>query len=72
MKQCMIWRDQYDKEVFYIGIKSKHGYTQYISCFLGGVIDCFGLTKEEVKLITTEPQPIRLVMLFHNQPQNLD
>lgn len=72
MKQCMIWRDQYDKEVFYIGTKDKHGCTQYISCFHDGVIECLGLTKEEAKLVTTEPQRIRIVILFHNQPENLD
>lgn len=68
MKQVMIWRDQYDKEVFYIGTHDKHGYTQYVSCFLDGVIECFGLTKEEAAHVTTKPQAIRLVTLFHDPP----
>ncbi len=68
MAQCMIWRDQYDKDVFYIGTKDKHGYIQYISCFLDGMMGCFGLTKEEAAHVTTEPQAVKLVMLFHNPP----
>lgn len=64
MNQCMIWRDQHDKDMFYIGTKDKHGYTQYVSCFLDGVIECFGLTKEETEHITTEPQAVRVVMLI--------
>ena len=66
MDQCMIWRDTHDKYMFYIGVKNKTGYVQYLSCFLDALLECFDLKKEEVENITNEPQPIRLVMLFPN------
>ena len=63
MGQTVIWRDKYDKDMYYIGTKNGDDYIQYVSCFIDG-LKCLGLDWKEVEHIKTKPIAIKLVAVF--------
>ena len=67
----IIWRDQYDRDQFLIGIRRENKIldkTQYIvfgTIFVDGLGDMFGLSTEDIQSIKTCPVEVELKMEFY-------
>lgn len=69
-QRTVIWRDQYDSDQFFIGIKrnneilKKYQYIVFGTVFVDGLADMFELSAEDIQSIKTVPIEVTLKLEF--------
>jgi hypothetical protein len=68
MENVYLWRDKYDANQFWVGVKNRNGtsYSGWFACFCDSFSDCFGRDAwEAVKDIVPGSEPVQVRLTLH-------